>query len=289
MGTYACEICGCGNSNFQIGLLPNFNKGFIGIRYGYSKFNSAVRDDASEFSHDYYQTMEVWGGYNIRKIQVMAFMPYVVSRKESDDGVTRTKGLGDFMVLLNYNVLSFTTSRSEEKTAIRNELFVGGGVKFPTGANQVDPSNPDFNIGDFNSQAGTGSFDYIVNATHNVMWNKSGIVTNLAYRVNTSNHQDYRFGNRAYASASFYYTFSPSVLKVKPNAGLSYQSNRTNVYQGAEVEESHGYNLNATIGVNVLRNKLGFNVMAFLPVAQNNYGGQTELKTRILAGITVSF
>src|SRR5258706_5436942 len=97
-GGFACEICGCSNSNFQIGLLPNFTKGFIGYRYATSQFNSHLRTDATQFSHDYYKTMEAWGGYNFGKFQVMAFMPYVFSLKVRDDCITTSNGAGDVLL-----------------------------------------------------------------------------------------------------------------------------------------------------------------------------------------------
>ena len=288
-GGFACEICGCSNGNFQIGLLPNFTKGFIGYRYTTSQFNSHLRTDATQFSHDYYKTMEVWGGYNFGKFQVMAFMPYVFSRKVSDDGVTTSTGAGDLLLLFNYNVIRSVSLSKDESVSIRHDLFLGGGVKLPTGINQVDTGNPNFNIGDFNSQAGTGSVDYLFNLTHNMMWNRSGIVINVAYRINAANRQGYEFGNRTYVNTAYYYTLTRSNVKIKPNAGFSYQSNAINKFQGAVVDDSNGYNLNFTAGVNVIRNKIGFNAMASVPVAQNMYDGQTKLQSRILLGLTCSF
>src|SRR6185312_5829156 len=94
----ACEICGCGNNNFQIGILPTFRKGFFGVRYSSSRFTSRISTDAGEFSHDYYKVTELWGGYNFKKFQVMAFLPYLFNRKESDDGITASNGFGDMMV-----------------------------------------------------------------------------------------------------------------------------------------------------------------------------------------------
>jgi len=210
---YACEICGCSNGNFQIGLLPNFNKGFMGLRYSYSHFTSQVKSDPTQFSNDYYRTMELWGGYSFKKVQVMAFMPYVFSRKESDDGVTISNGIGDLMVLVNYKVWKSVHITKKEKTTVMHDLSLGGGVKLPTGVNNVNTTSSTFNIGDFNSQAGTGSIDYIVNATHSIMWSNSGIVTNVAYRYNTASPQGYRFGNRAYLNSMYYYTFTKSASR----------------------------------------------------------------------------
>lgn len=286
---FACEICGCSTGNFQIGLLPNFNKGFMGLRYGYSHYHSQVKNEPTEFSNDYYKTMEWWGGYSFRKVQLMAFVPYVFSRKESDDGTTISNGVGDVMLLINYKLRRSATLSKNEKTTVINEWYGGGGVKLPTGTNNVNTSGSDFNIGDFNSQAGTGSTDYIFNATHNVMWNNSGIVTNVAYRINTANAQGYRFGNRIDINSAYYYTFTKSSFKIKPNVGVNYQGNNVNHYNGDAVADSNGYNFNATAGVNVLRKRIGGNAMAFIPVSQSNFNGQTRLVTKFLIGVTYSF
>lgn len=285
----ACEICGCSNSNFQIGILPTFTKGFAGIRYGTASFHSQVSGDATQFSRDITHTTEIWGGYNIHKWQVMAFLPYLSTRKESDDGVTTSQGLGDALFLVNYKILGSTRLSNDEQVTVRNDLYLGGGIKLPTGVNTVDPNSADFNIGDFNSQAGTGSVDYLINITHNLAWNRSGIVTNAAYRMNTANAQDYRFGNRTYLNTAYYYSLNVSSLKVKPSVGVNYQSNAINTFQGVEVDSSNGYNLNGTVGINLLYKKIGFNAMAFLPVSQNMYNGQTLLQSRTLFGLTYSF
>lgn len=287
--SHACEICGCANNNFQIGLLPNFSKGFFGLRYSHLRYNSQIKGDASEFSHDYYQGIEFWGGLNLKKIQVMTFLPYIISRKESDDGISHSQGIGDLMVLINYKILGSTSLTKSENKTVRHELFFGAGIKLPTGVNSVNPADPDFNIGDFNSQAGTGSVDYLFNTTYNFMWNKSGLVTNLAYRINSANNQNYKFGNRIYLSSSYYYTITKSKIKIKPNIGVNYQSNAVNTYNGTQIESSNGYNLSIPLGVNVLQNKFGINAMTFVPVYQNYFDGQTKLKSRILLGLTYSF
>lgn len=286
---HACEICGCGNNNFQIGILPTFSKGFFGLRYTTSSFNSTMRDDVTQYSHDYYKTTEIWGGVNFNRFQVMAFVPYFSSRKVSDDGTTASSGLGDAMLLVNYKVFSTASLSTSERITTRNELYFGGGVKLPTGVSQVDTTNPDFNIGDFNSQAGTGSVDYLANVTHNLMINKGGLVTNFAYRINSANSQSYRFGNRVYLNTSFYHTFSVASLKIKPNAGINFQSNAINKFNGSEVENTNGYNMSSTIGLNVLQGKVGVNALAFFPLAQSMYDGQTKLQSRVILGLTYSF
>jgi hypothetical protein len=288
-GSYGCEICGCGNNQFQIGILPNFKKGFLGYRYTASRFSSQVRNEATQFSHDQYRSMEIWGGYNFNKLQVMAFAPYIFSRKETDDGLVISNGMGDLMLLVNYKIFDLSSLSKNEEVTVQNQLFVGGGIKLPTGINKVDPNDPAFNIGDFNSQAGTGSTDYILNITHYLMCNKSGLVTNIAYRINTANKQDYRFGNRTYVNTAWYYTFTLADLKIKPSVGINYQSNAINKFQGSTVDDSNGYIFNSTAGLNLLYNNLGLNSTVFVPTKQNMYDGQTKLQSRIILGLTYSF
>ncbi|HEX4850496.1 MAG TPA: transporter, partial [Puia sp.] len=80
--TMACDICGCGGSNIYMGLLPNFKSKFIGVRYHYSHFHTVLASDQTQFSNNYYNTIELWGGWNIgKKWQVLAFVPYYVNKQ----------------------------------------------------------------------------------------------------------------------------------------------------------------------------------------------------------------
>jgi hypothetical protein len=286
---FACEICGCGNSNFQIGILPSFSKGFMGIRYTYSQYQSQMQNDPTQFSHDYYHSTELWGGFQLKKWQIMAFVPYIQSRKVSDDATVNSSGLGDVSLLANHLLRSTTWLSKNERTTFRNELWAGGGVKIPTGNVNVDQLNPDFNIGDFNSQPGTGSIDYLMNLTHNLTFNNSGIVSNFTYRINTSNAQGFKYGNRLYASSIYFHTFGNSVLKIRPNAGASLQSNTANYFNSNIVEGSNGYILSAAVGVNLVHKKWGIMLQGFAPILQDTNRGQTNLQGKAVVGLTYSF
>jgi hypothetical protein len=285
----ACEICGCGNNNFQIGLLPHFQKGFMGLRYTTSHFKSTMSDDPSEYSRDYYQSVELWGGYQFKKIQLMAFMPYLMTKKISDDGKVNSNGVGDLILLGNYRLLSTMRTNESLSKTIRNEFWIGGGIKLPTGVNRIDTQQTDFNLGDFNSQPGTGSIDYLVNITHNFLWNNSGVVTNLSYRFNGENKQHYHFGNRVYLTSSYFRSFKISKITIKPFAGINILKNAVNQFNGDTITGSDGYSVNGSVGINTVFGKMGIMATTFIPISQDMYNGQTKLQSKVTLGLTFSF
>src|SRR5438309_8564790 len=104
--TFACDICGCSSGNYFVGPFPQFRKHFFGTRYTFRSFESHIAGDPTQFSKDFYQTVELWGGYNIgKKWQLLAFVPYNINQQTSDDGKNNSHGLGDITLLGNYKVL----------------------------------------------------------------------------------------------------------------------------------------------------------------------------------------
>jgi len=284
--SFACPYCGCGNSNFQIGVLPTYSKAFLGIRYTYTHFKT---DSGSQFSRDFFHTTELWGGYKIGKFQLMTFVPYITVQKISDDGVIDTRGLGDMTLLANYQLYSKTINGSETKKTISNTLLVGGGIKLATGSSDTNINDPDFTVGDFTQMAGTGSTDYLVNINHNLTIGNGGIVTNMTYKMNTINAQQFRYGNRFYLNTNFFHSFNAGLFIVRPLVGLNLIQNDANTFLGDKVENSNGYILNGVAGVNIQRGKLGVLFNASTPVSENVYQGLTQLKEQISMALTYSF
>ncbi len=282
----ACPYCGCGNSNFQIGVLPTYSNAFFGVRYTYSHFKT---DSGSQYSRDYFHTTELWGGYKVGKVMVMAFVPYISIHKLSDDGDINSSGLGDITLLGNYEIYSKTKSGSENKKSISNTLWLGGGIKFHTGQNIVDVNDPGFTVGDFSSTPGTGSTDYILNANHNWIIGNKGFVTNLAYRINTSNSQQFQYGNRVYATVNYFHSFSAGSFVIRPTVGLNLVVNGTNRFQNSDVVGSSGYILIGMAGVNLQKGKIGLLINGGLPLAADLYHGLTVFKERASLALTYSF
>lgn len=281
----ACEICGCGVGNFYLGLLPHFNSKFFGIRYQYMHYHTQLASDATQFSNDYYKTVELWSGINIgAKLQLLAFVPYHINKQYSDDGIKTQNGIGDISILLNYNLLQ---SRSNTgKNLIEHQLWIGGGIKLPTGKNNIDINDPLVNPGDVNSQSGTGSTDILLNASYDVSINKFGLNTSANYKINTDNKTGYRFGNRFTANTFAYYKLRAMGLGIAPNVGLLYENAASNNLNKATVVQTGGNLMSVAGGVEMNFKKIALGANVQLPVSQNFAEGQTLSKLKGLLHLT---
>ena len=287
--SFACPICGCGVGNFYMGLLPNFKSKFIGIRYQSLPYHTQIAGDEGEFSHDYYHTAELWGGISVgSKWQLLAFVPYQINKQKTDDGDKNLNGLGDISLLANYKVFDKMQMKGSG-SSVQQQLWIGGGVKLPTGKSHIDLNDPEIELGDVNAQAGSGSVDFLVNTSYNIRMNKFGINTTVNYKINTNNSEHYTFGNRLNASSFGYYQLTLNKVRVAPNIGVLYQHSEINHLNNQKVDETGGYLAMAAAGAEIsIRNiTLGGNVQ--LPVAQNFAHGQTEAKTRTMLHVSFTF
>lgn len=288
LSALACPFCGCGVGNFYLGLLPDFQKRFIGIRYQYLPYQTHIAGDASQFSKDYYHTIEVWGGVSLgSKWQIIGFIPYQVNYQNTDDGIKKLNGLSDVSVLANYKVFDKVNMSGGKSTS--QQLWIGGGVKLPTGKYNVDPNNPETELGDVNSQAGTGSVDFLLNSSYNLRFNKIGINTTATYKINTSNNEHYQFGNRFNASSFIFYAAKIKSTFISPNVGLMYQYAETNHFQNSKVDLTGGYLAMAAAGVEAGFKKITIGANVQLPFSQNFAAGQTDAKTRMMVHASFSF
>jgi hypothetical protein len=285
----ACDICGCGVGNYYIGILPAFTKGFIGVRYQFKSFDTRIAGDPTQFSKDFYQSVELWGGWNIKKKwQVLVFVPYNFSHQQSDDGTNSHQGMGDLSTLLNYKLID-KASLSGSNKLITQKLWIGAGIKLPTGSFSVDPLASDL-AASANTQIGSGSTDFMASANYNVQFNKIGINTSIIYKINTDNKDAYRFGNKYTVNSIAYYRPKASgKLNLSPNLGVLYEHAAINRLQGKQVSQTGGWLALASAGLEWGLGKMAIGANIQLPLAQNFANGQTQSKLRGMLHVSYSF
>lgn len=196
---FGCDVCGCSLGGFSQGVMPDYSSHFAGIRYQYTGFYSQV-DHSSlnqgiEKSNDLYQRMDFVFRYNPgRRFKLNLTIPYVVNRMTGTNQVIAVAGLGDPVFMVNYQLLK------EEWIKKNHFLTLGGGFKFPLGRYSISDSGQLVNR---NFQPGSGSYDFLVGGNYFYRKNKNGIMAETAYKMNTANKVDYRFGNQFNAAVNY--------------------------------------------------------------------------------------
>ena len=173
---FACDICGCSSGNYFIGPFPQFNKHFLGMRYSFRNFNTVLKSDNNQFSNDFYQTVELWGGIRLsKKWQLFIFAPFNINHSITDDGRKQNNGFGDITIIGNYNLLNELKLNRDTETASQ-QVWLGGGLKIPTGKFTPDTSEIVLSA---NTQPGTGSFDFLLSASYSLQVKNWGMNSNM--------------------------------------------------------------------------------------------------------------
>jgi len=230
----------------------------------------------------------LWGGMNLgTHFRVMAFVPYYINKQVDDDGITNTNGLGDITLMGQYQLFRSNVVTKSNKV-VKQQLWVGLGVKLPTGSFNVNVNDSATTVADINAQLGTGSTDILLNALYNLNINNWGLNVSANYKINTAK-DGYLYGNKLTTNAIAYYRLEGKKITVLPNVGVGYEQVDGNLLNGKKVEYTGSHVTTALAGVEFNFHKVGFGANVQLPVEQNFAEGQTELKLRGMAHITFAF
>jgi hypothetical protein len=288
----ACDICGCGVGSYYIGILPEYNKRFIGLRYQHKTLQTHLGPQGQVTpltTNETYQTAELWGGWNIgKKFRLLAFVPYNFAKRSSQEANASKGGLGDIAVMGYYNL--FTNANTVSSKLLVHSLWVGAGIKVPTGqyepgeklAVQNDPNN---------FQLGTASTDFTLNAAYDVRLNDLGVNLNVNYKVNTENNYAYRYGNKLSTNALLYYKFRLfHKITIAPNAGVLYETAQKDVEsQKYEVDVSGGYSTALVTGLELATKNFSLGANYQNVVAQQLASNRVNAGNRLMLHLSVPF
>jgi len=282
----ACNTCGCSSSNQYMGLLPQTNTNFVGFQYLSRNFSSVHPADASGIlpgtSYEHYQTYQLWGRINMsRKLQLLAFVPYMINTQRQDGKAVNTiKGVGDMSVLVNYRFIN------TDNCAWHHKLNGGAGLKLPTG--KYDPLSVATEEGLPNMQPGTHSYDVIANVNYTIRHRTVGINLDCSYTATTANSESYKFGNRTSVGSIGFYQYQKGKMMILPQAGIRYDhtaKDYTNYSNCTLDDDGGGWQLFAAQGVQAYYGKLGTQVMFYEPVSQHYASGMVNTRFRLELGL----
>ncbi len=274
----ACDICGCANSGSYFGLMPQSHKSIIGVRYNYLHFETHP-DSRILATKETFNVAEVYGRFfPVKRVQVMAFLPYRFDEQVTSAVTKKNSGLGDITALANYNLFNSLMDGSGEG-AMTHSFMIGGGVKLPTGKFRYDENDP-LQVANANFQLGTGSLDFIANVFYTLNWNKWGLSANISRKFNTKNAESYRFGDQTYGTAELFRTFEIGKLNLMPSAGIYAEHTEHGRQNGAVLDITGGTIVNGTVGLSLFAEKWMVGINGQTPIHQKSASGHVFLRDR---------
>lgn len=290
ISTKACDICGCGTGSGYIGILPDFTKRIMGIRYRTNSLTTHVGIGGSNSyltTQERYRVAEFWSAINLsKKIRMMVTVPCNFNERENSSGINRKNGLGDISFTGFYNILNSRSPVGERRLLVQS-VWLGTGLKLPTG--KYRSSNKE-NSNDANIfQLGTGSVDFNLTAMYDIRLQDFGININSSYKINSRNSRDYRYGNKFSMNAQAYHKFKTGNNgSVAPNVGISIEhSNKDS--EGQFLMDASGGSLTAgSLGVEFSYKKIvaGFNFLQ--PLRQQLANGLVKADNKAMFHLAIA-
>lgn len=286
----ACDICGCGVGGYYSGMLPQYHKNYIGLRWRFSSFSSDLGHEGegiNAFSKERFQSLELTGRfYPHRRVQILAFVPLSYNVRVAPEETNQLFGLGDVSVIALYNI--YNTSFIEEKD-LKHNLLAGVGIKAPTGSfkrkdaqgEQLTPS----------LQLGTGSVDFLTTAVYTMRYKRWGVNANAIYKINLPNSDTYKFGNQLMVAttAFFLHKVKDSKWGIMPKLGLAFEHANYNLKNGYKRVNTGGNQLIATLGLEVYYKKIQLGVNYQQPTWQALSDGLVQAGPRFSANVNYLF
>ncbi len=291
MQSNACDVCGCSLSGLYFGLVPNTPNHFAGLRYNRASFSALIDNDdyyfEDEYSNDTYNRLAFFGQFFLsEKIQLRYILPYLSNTMKGSHQTVRSSGIGD-PVLMAYTPLFNTGSPAIQQAM--HSLRVGAGVKLPLGEHDKRDQNELINR---NFQLGSGSTDFLLSVLYTFRYRFLGLNMESSYKLNTTNRDQYRFGNQGNLSANAVFYLETSTFSILPYGGVHAEYAQAHKDHHIKQGNTGGHAWLGNLGVQVFRKSFAINLLYQKPVYQAfNTDHHVEIKggARLSASLLYSF
>jgi hypothetical protein len=227
---------------------------------------------------------EIFGRFNLReRLQLSVFIPVAYVQQTSKKSTTNKYGLSDMSLMLQYGLLNPLKCNGKNE---KHQLRLGAGIKLPSGQFDKDPNG----MFATNLQLGTGSLDLLFNAIYTYRINNFGFNLSAAYKLNTYNAQQFKFGDKLQTMLNWFYVFKVSELSVMPTVGVSYDFVLPSYNNKRTLDYTGGHFLNTSVGLDIYYKQFAFS-STVTPALMNklNWSGELRNKLYLEAGVFYNF
>ena len=285
----ACDVCGCGNNGNYIGIMPEFQKRLVGMRFRSNALRTHVGQNGRDTymtTREVYNTVELWSSYKVnKKLNLVYYVPFNFNTKERSTEQSNISGVGDAGINAFYSLFNANTLTSFNKVFI-HELRLAGGLKLPTGKYknlQDGPTSQLFTLG-------TGSLDVNLGAVYEARFNNTGLNLSSNLKLNTRNDQGYQYGNKLQHNVQVYQKmFIGEKHAISPNLGVQFERTRKDHFSKSFVDNTGGTMTTGSIGVEIKLNNIFIGANHQIPLYQNIANRMIEAKSRSMIHLSFSF
>lgn len=285
----ACDICGCGNNGNYIGILPEFQKYIIGVRYRHNALRSHLGANGQSTyltNNEKYTSYELWGSIRLsKKMNLLFAVPYNYNQQFGETVTQSIQGIGDIN-LVNYYTLFQSNQLTKQNKVFLQSGRAAMGVKLPTGKFDMATANSSSQL--FTN--GTGTLDFIFGAVYEARLQNTGVNISANYKLNTVNSSGYQYGNKFQYSAQMYQKlFVSKDFSVAPNIGVQFERNSKDHNLGNEVDVSGGDLTTLNYGAELKFKKILVGANLQSPISQNIAHHQIEANDRWMMHLSYAF
>lgn len=275
--TQACDTCGGGIGGYYMGMLPFGNKNAISLRFRQEHYLMKAHFGEPQ-SASYFQTIELMGrGYISPKLRFMAILPYHFYRYASPQTTIKSEGIGDALILPNYRI--FTTQNDTTSHFFQQSVWVGLGLKLPTGKN-ISVSNATEMQESANFQLGSGSWDVLSNLSYTLRRPHWGLSLDANTKINTENKQGYQYGNKITSQLTGFYLIRLGKVEIMPNTGAFFDHTFIDKENKLKIGDTGGTTLHAIMGMDIFYKRIAFSVSYQNPLIQSMNSFYLQAKGR---------
>jgi hypothetical protein len=283
---YPCDACGSVTTGGYIGIMPQFSRHFVGIRYQMRYFSavSAVHPHNGVANEEYYHTWNIMGRINPHKrVQIFINAP-IHYFLQIDQGVKRElAGPGDIWTLAQYQVIRTPDSSAK---VMRQSWFIGGGIKLPTGRFKMYDT---LGVYDRNMQPGTGSWDFLFTTQYTVRWKGWGLNTELNARISTDNPDNYLYGHKFNGSIKGFYWGKGDKVSVLAAAGVIYDGGLRDTYLYQKMPNSGGHMVSVAANADLYFKRWIIGAEFRMPVYANMSSGLLNPGPQLMSQVMFTF